>query len=203
LLDNPNVPPEDKTKIRELLKKPWNPYVRRHSALTEKSKILKENVLRQHAGWSPTSRMQQKYVHYLGNESNEAILEAYGLKPKLEEVDKLRPVSCPNCNESNKKDSKFCAKCRMVLTFDEYEETLKRQKQKEDKIERLEKIVNENTQTVNDFINLMKLSWKNWNTSGMPEEYYQQQDEIKAIDKRLSGKGLKEHKILSGGYFED
>jgi hypothetical protein len=31
LLDNnnPNVPPEDKHKIGELLKKPWNPYIRR------------------------------------------------------------------------------------------------------------------------------------------------------------------------------
>ena len=27
---------EDKDKIRELLKKPWNSYIRRHSALTEK-----------------------------------------------------------------------------------------------------------------------------------------------------------------------
>ena len=34
LLDSPNVLPEDKQKIRELLKKPWNPYIRRHSALT-------------------------------------------------------------------------------------------------------------------------------------------------------------------------
>jgi hypothetical protein len=29
LLDNPNVPPEDKDKIKELLKKPWNPYIQR------------------------------------------------------------------------------------------------------------------------------------------------------------------------------
>jgi hypothetical protein len=35
LLDNPSVLPEDKQKIRELLKKPWNPYIRRHSVLTE------------------------------------------------------------------------------------------------------------------------------------------------------------------------
>jgi hypothetical protein len=35
LLDNPHVPHEDKQKIKELLKKPWNPYIRRHSALTE------------------------------------------------------------------------------------------------------------------------------------------------------------------------
>jgi integrase len=37
LLESPNVPPEDKQKIRELLKKPWNPYTFRHSALTQKS----------------------------------------------------------------------------------------------------------------------------------------------------------------------
>ena len=37
LLRSPNVNPEDKQKIIELLKKPWNPYIRRHSALTEKS----------------------------------------------------------------------------------------------------------------------------------------------------------------------
>jgi integrase len=35
LLENPSVLPEDKQRIRELLKKPWNPYIRRHSALTE------------------------------------------------------------------------------------------------------------------------------------------------------------------------
>jgi hypothetical protein len=77
-------------------KKPWNSYIRRHSALTEKSKYLKENVLRQHASWSPTSNMQLKYVHYFGNESNESILEAYGLKSKLEQIDKLKPVLCPD-----------------------------------------------------------------------------------------------------------
>jgi integrase/recombinase XerD len=121
LLDNPNVPTEDKEKIQELLKKPWNPYIRRHSPLTEKSKILKEHVLRQHAGWSPTSDTHKKYVHYFGNESNEAILEAYGLKDKnKQEIDKLKPKLCPNCNEQNKIDSKFCAKCRMVLSYDAY-----------------------------------------------------------------------------------
>jgi hypothetical protein len=30
----------------------------------------------------------------------------------------------------NKPDSKFCAKCRMVLTYDAYNETLEGQKQK-------------------------------------------------------------------------
>jgi hypothetical protein len=124
LLEDPKVSPEDKVKIKELLRKPWNPYIRRHSALTEKSKMLKENVLRQYAGWTMGSQMHLKYVHYFGNESNESILEAYGLKPKFEDIDKLKPTQCPNCNESNKIDSKFCVKCRMVLSYDAYTETI-------------------------------------------------------------------------------
>jgi hypothetical protein len=92
LLDSPNVLPEDKQKINDLLKKPWNPYIRRHSALTEKSTILKEHVLRQHAGWSPRSQMHLRYLHYFGNESNDSMLESYGINPKDKPLsDVLRP----------------------------------------------------------------------------------------------------------------
>jgi integrase len=59
LLKDPNVSKEDKDAIRALLAKPWNPYIRRHSALTEKSKILKEHILRSHAGWSSRSNMPE------------------------------------------------------------------------------------------------------------------------------------------------
>jgi integrase len=143
LLDDPNVPEEDKQKIRELLKKPWNPYVRRHSALTDLSGILKEHHLRQFAGWTPGSNMHLKYLHYLGNESNDSILQAYGIIPKdLEAADVLRPKQCPNCNEPNKPDSKFCAKCRMVLTYDAYNETLEGQKQKEDQLNSVQSQLN-------------------------------------------------------------
>jgi integrase len=125
LLRDPLLDSDDKAKIKELLKKPWNPYIRRHSALTEKSKILKEHVLRQHAGWSANSNMHQKYIHYLGNESNESILEAYGLINKdKKEIDKLKPRQCPNCNEQNNIDSKFCSKCRMVLSYDAYTQVI-------------------------------------------------------------------------------
>jgi hypothetical protein len=138
LLDDPNIPINDKAKIKELLKKPWNPYVRRHSALTEKSKILKESILRQHAGWTPNSKMDRKYVHYFGNESSESILEAYGLKPKLEEINKLKPVSCPNCTELNKIDSKFCVKCRMVLSYDAYTEAVQDSESQKSRLEKME-----------------------------------------------------------------
>jgi ribonuclease D len=122
------------------LKKPWNPYIRRHSALTEKSIILKEHTLRQYAGWTPGSNMHLKYLHYFGNESSEDLLEAYGIISKDKQLSEaLRPKQCPNCNEPNKPDSKFCAKCRMVLTYDAYSETLESEKQKEDRLSVMEK----------------------------------------------------------------
>lgn len=39
--NNINVPEEDKKAIVDLLKKPFNPYIRRHTALTDKSKFLR------------------------------------------------------------------------------------------------------------------------------------------------------------------
>jgi integrase len=139
LLESPDVSSEDKAKIKTLLKKPWNPYIRRHSALTQKSTMLKEHILRQHAGWSGKSQMHLKYLHYFGNESNESLLEAYGILPKDQQlIDILRPKQCPNCNEPNKLDSKFCAKCRMVLTYDAYNETLEQQQERESEIQKLQ-----------------------------------------------------------------
>ncbi len=121
------------------MKKPWNPYIRRHSALTQKSLFLKEHVFRMHAGWSLRSQMHLKYLHYFGNESSDSILEAYGIitKDKVQS-DTLRSKQCPNCSEPNKPDSKFCAKCRMVLTYDAYSETIQEQKEKGDELKYLE-----------------------------------------------------------------
>jgi hypothetical protein len=138
---------EDKKKIKDLLKKPWNHYIFRHSALTAKSKILRESTLRQHAGWSGKSQMHIKYVHYFGNESNESLLAEYGIvteanKGNILLPDNLRPKQCPNCSESNIPDCKFCSKCRMVLNYDAYEETLEEQKKKDNKLKELEDKIN-------------------------------------------------------------
>jgi hypothetical protein len=120
LLEDPTVSNEDKEKIKNLLTKPFNPYVRRHSALTEKSVKLKSNTLNQHAGWSP----------------------AYGIVTKNNiPIDTLNPKICPNCNEGNTQDSKFFAKCRMVLTYDVYNETLEEQNQQQQKAITTEKAI--------------------------------------------------------------
>src|SRR6266487_5090447 len=84
--------------------------------------------------------MHLKYLHYFGNESSENILEAYGIVTKdKNQLTVLKPKQCPNCNEANKPDSKFCAKCRMVLTYDAYSETLESEKLKDDRVSVLEK----------------------------------------------------------------
>ena len=139
LLDNPNVSPEDKQKITELLKKPWNPYVvGRHTSLTQKSRILKESTLRVFSGWTPNSDMPRRYIHLFGNAACEDILQAYGLVEKdSQTINGLQSKQCPNCMEPNKPDSKFCAKCRMVLTYDAYSETIEEKQQKESEVKEL------------------------------------------------------------------
>lgn len=132
LLERPDVPPEDKAKIRDLLQKPWNPYLRRHISLTAKAKIVNEYNLRLHAGWSKTSKMVEIYTHELGGESSRAFLEAAGILPKEGQASMLQPKLCPHCNEPNKPGAKFCANkaCGLVLSPEAYEEE-KREKERQ------------------------------------------------------------------------
>jgi integrase/recombinase XerD len=144
LLRDSTISSEDKQKIRDLLRKPWNLYIRRHSSLTQKSKFLKENILKQHAGWSPRSQMHLKYLHYFGNESSESILQEYGILPKENgEVDVLKPKLCPNCNESNRPDQKFCSKCKLILSIEAFQDALIEQQKKDEQIQELTRQMDE------------------------------------------------------------
>jgi integrase/recombinase XerD len=139
LLEDPAVPSKDKEKIKELLTKPWNPYVRRHSGATEKADMLNDIKLRQYGGWTPGSKQPQRYVNYFANESSETLLEVYGIATRdNSSVELLSPKTCPNCNEGNTTYARFCAKCKMILTYDAYEETLQRQQEKELQIQKLQ-----------------------------------------------------------------
>jgi hypothetical protein len=91
--------------------------------------------LNQHAGWTTGSAMAQKYLHYFGSESSDSLLEAYGIVTKDNvPINTLNPKNCPNCNEGNTQDSKFCNKCKMVLTYDAYSDTLESEKKKQDEV---------------------------------------------------------------------
>jgi hypothetical protein len=141
LLQDENTLDVDKSVIRNMLTKPWNLYIFRHSALTEKSQILKEHVLRDHVGWSMTSRMPQVYIYYFGTESSRSLLEARGvITMNTIQMKGLKSKQCPNCNEPNKSGSRFCTKCRMVLTYDAYNETIEKEKQREFEVQNLKDI---------------------------------------------------------------
>lgn len=139
LLGDDSVTEYEKALIRNMITKPWNLYVYRHSALTEKSLILSESALKDHAGWTMSSKMTQVYIH-LSGESSKVLLQKRGVFKKNDFTDSeiLKSKQCPSCNEPNKRDSKFCNKCRMVLNYDAYAETLEVQKRKEEQIKRLE-----------------------------------------------------------------
>ena len=52
--------------------------------------------------------MHLKYLHYYGNESNDSILEAYGIVTKAQKLsDALRPKQCPNCVRLNQYQSRL------------------------------------------------------------------------------------------------
>jgi integrase len=143
LIQDETVPEFDKSHIRFMLTKPWAIYVFRHSSLTEKSQILKESVLRAYAGWTMSSKMPQVYIHYLGNESVDSLLEARGvvIKEKGIKDNKIHSKYCPHCNEPNTVNSQFCVnpKCKMILSYNEYIETVEKKKQKENEIDEMKK----------------------------------------------------------------
>ena len=97
-------------------------------------------MLRDHAGWSMTSKMTQIYIHYFGTESSRSLLEARRvIKIDSKKANILKSRNCPQCNEPNKPDSRFCMKCTMVLTYDAYNETLELERNKDRRIEDLTK----------------------------------------------------------------
>ncbi len=149
LLQQTNVLDRDKAYIRNMLTKPFSLYIFRHTALTHKSSFLKEHILRDHAGWSITSKMPQVYIHYFGTESSNSILEAYGIV-KNESFTKniLRPIYCPNCSEPNKNNATFCCSCKMVLKYAAYGETINEQKRKEFDIELLKESESNNADAI-------------------------------------------------------
>jgi hypothetical protein len=75
-------------------------------------------------GWSHSGNTRQKYQHYYADDSFDAVLtmmDGLALSTRVgqkNKKDQLKPKQCPNCDESNKPESKFCSKCRYVLSYD-------------------------------------------------------------------------------------
>ena len=94
---------------------------------------------------------------WFGNESSQSLLEAYGILPQDNQAKEiLKPKQCPNCNEPNKPDGKFCAKCRMVLTYDAYSETVEEKEQKDNEIQNLKQQMMSMQESQKEILDLLK-----------------------------------------------
>jgi hypothetical protein len=80
-------------------------------------------------------RSNKSIVEILTPPANVSLLEAYGIVTKNNiPIDTLNPKIYPNCNEGNTQDTKFCSKCKMIMSFEGYQEALESQKNKEDEL---------------------------------------------------------------------
>jgi predicted nucleic acid-binding Zn ribbon protein len=66
------------------------------------------------------------------------------------QINQLKPKQCPNCSEPNKPDSKFCSKCRMVLTYDAYSETLEKQQEKDSEVQILKQKYDQDIKSIRE-----------------------------------------------------
>jgi integrase/recombinase XerD len=147
----------DRKQMENLLRKPFNPYIRRHSSLTEKARILNESTLRVYSGWAKNSNMPSKYVHYFGDEANQDLLVAYGLKSKDKVIEtKLKPKYCPNCNNPNQPNTKYCHSCGLVLSYDAYHQTMEDQHRKDQELEELKEQVADMQQAYDEVTALIR-----------------------------------------------
>jgi len=94
-----------------------NPHWFRHSAASEKSKILSDAELRVFGGWMKGSIMIGRYVHINSDEVNNKILSSIGREvEKPSAIKKENLEECPRCGELQDIDKfKFCGKCGMCL----------------------------------------------------------------------------------------
>ncbi|MGA9152822.1 MAG: site-specific integrase [Candidatus Nitrosopolaris sp.] len=181
-----NIPEEDKKRIRHLLKKRWNPYVHRHTAITEKSSIISSDVkLRQFAGWTPRSNMHYKYVHFRGNESQDDLLRAKGIiKDDKESVNILQFKTCPHCREPNKPDAQFCFKCHFIMSFEAYQKGMGEKEKKNQEILELKEQMNKMQKDLQDIkeFELQRLKDPNY---GRKKQQQEVADEMKRTGKDL------------------
>jgi hypothetical protein len=127
-----------------------------------------------------------KYTHLFGNEATESLLAEYGImepgsstKNRILSEKLITPKQCPNCFESNIPDCKFCTKCKMILTYSAYEETLEEQKKKDKRLEDLEKSLQAQLQTQQNQQKILETIWNNMASSAAASNSKEEEEEKK------------------------
>ena len=97
------------------------------------------------------------YIHYFGNESSRSLLEARGIiKEKDKGMAALKSKQCLNCGEPNKPNIKFCAYCRMALTYDAYNEIIEEKQIKDKEVQNLKNQMVSMQEAQREILDLLK-----------------------------------------------
>jgi len=91
------------------------PHLFRHSRATYYANRLTEQQLKAFFGWTGDSKMVSTYVHMSGRDIDDAVLQAYGKKPKEMAAPMLVEKICPRCRYANGIDFLHCQRCGAPL----------------------------------------------------------------------------------------
>lgn len=102
--------------IKSGITKAVNPHAFRHARATHLARILREQQLKVYFGWAKDSGMASIYVHLSGEDVDNSLLEAKGIKIDKEKQ-AMSPTTriCQKCGENNSILSHFCKKCNFPL----------------------------------------------------------------------------------------
>lgn len=124
---------------RAEIQKKVHPHLLRHSRATIMASIMKEAGMKQYFGWTQNSKMAGVYVHMNGQETDNAILEAHGIKKE----EKTKPIMdnkiCLRCSAKNGATYRVCHQCGLPLDKEEAKKVI----EKESEREKADEIMNE------------------------------------------------------------
>lgn len=199
----------DRKQIEQLLLKPWNPYLIRHSTVTEylvRRRRLSGRHANQWFGWKKESNMAARYEHFYGNEAEELLAESFGLsnKPEIKKESLLELNVCPNvnCKEPNNPDAPFCKKCRIPLNVAGHLEREEEFQELKEQMNKMQQVAELNYKTYDELVE--KVYQKAKHEIDEYRKKLEEKDERRDVlfdmlDEKLPGWGEKYHRLLGWG----
>ncbi|KXA88824.1 hypothetical protein AKJ62_04370 [candidate division MSBL1 archaeon SCGC-AAA259D14] len=109
------------------------------------AKGVNEAQMREIFGWEKDSDMPSVYVHLSGRDTDEAVLDLYGIQ--VTESDNQLEMSvrkCSFCGHENSPNAKFCEECNGPLDPQAAEQTDERVREQEGHVSELLEFIKEN-----------------------------------------------------------
>jgi hypothetical protein len=114
----------------------------RHTEATKTAKWMSHAITKKRHGWSPGSKMPDRYQHLINADVDEVIFDHYGIETDDKEKPKI-PTKCPICHMMNPVGASLCSQCGRPIDLEsaiKLEENEKKEREKtQSKLEQLEK----------------------------------------------------------------